>query len=476
MKGNAPSMKPATFAPSTRRQFLALSITGLALAAAGCSKTGTASAVATADAGTAIEGNTSLFGTQVPHELSLSWKEEDYNTMIDAYGTDSSKEWISADMNIDGLSIQNIGVRLKGNSTLRSLGGGGQSGGMGGGMPGMGGGNNGGPPDDARPTDMPEGAGQGMPMGGTEGISADIPESLPLLIRFDKFVKGTKYQGLTQLALRPGSPVLNEALALSLTAASGQESQRYAYTTYSVNGSATQTRLLLENPAEDYAEALDGGNSVLYKADAESSFTYQGAEQATYEDQFKQLNKTDSQDLSPVIDFLKWIDDADDATFVAELAEWVDVDSLARYAATSNLLANSDDMSGPGQNYYLSYNLETRLISVISWDLNMTLASNATAGPDESLSVGGMGGGRGGNSLKSRFLASAAFQKLYDSAYRDLYAQLYSSGEALKLLEQITAIVPASDALTSADIAENAATLKAFVQQRSDALETALAS
>lgn len=81
-------------------------------------------------------------------------------------------------------------------------------------------------------------------------------------------------------------------------AATDQPTQRYACTTYSMNGSATQTRLLLENPDESYGESIDDGDSVVFKAGAESSFSYQGEDLSVYEDQFKQLNTTDTQDAT----------------------------------------------------------------------------------------------------------------------------------------------------------------------------------
>ena len=46
--------------------------------------------------------------------------------MIAAYEADGSKEWIQADITIDGTLVSDIGVRLKGNSTLRSLSGDGE--------------------------------------------------------------------------------------------------------------------------------------------------------------------------------------------------------------------------------------------------------------------------------------------------------------------------------------------------------------
>lgn len=476
-------MTEKPFLRKIRKKAKALSATAavLALALSGCSVSG--DGAVTAKAGTSITGAVELFDANASHEVSLSWDDADYDAMIAAYETDSDKAWISADITIDGTLIKNVGVRLKGNSTLRSLGGAG--GGMG----------PGGAADDTMPTDMPTdmanmGGGAPAGMGDSADISADDPASLPLLIRFDKYVDGADYEGLTELAVRPGTPVINEALALAVTAATGQSTQRYAYTTYSVNGSATQTRLLLENPDEAYGDSIDAGNSVVFKADAESSFSYQGDDLSVYEDQFKQLNKTDSQDATPIVAFLKWLDEADDATFDAELANWVDVDSFAKYTATQNLLANSDDMAGPGQNYYLSYDLTTKKISVISWDLNLALSGNATASPDESLSMGGgkggagmPGGGKGGagggmmggNTLKTRFLASDAFTTLYDSAYQELYAQVFAEGTAKSLLTSITESIPASDGLTEKEIAEKSTTLGTFITQRGEALEKALA-
>ncbi len=447
--------------------------------------TGATTGTTTGSAGTGTPtAGTTLFADGAAHEVSIEWDEAAYADMIAAYGADGSKEWIQADITIDGTLVSDIGVRLKGNSTLRSLSGDG----------------NGANDNGAR------GGGAAV----SSGISADVPESLPLLIDFDKYVDGQTYQGLTQLSLRPGSPVLNEALALALTEASGQATQRYAYTTYSVNGSATQTRLLVENPDEAYADSLFDTAGVLYKSDAESSFTYQGDDLATYEEQFKQLNAKDTEDLQPIVDFLKWLSEASDEEFDAGLANWVDVQSFARYAATMNLLVNGDDMAGPGQNYYLWYDLETKKISVISWDLNLAMTGNATASPDEEVSIGGgggggvgmqrpgnenddagappagdgpgsteagadagarPGGGRGGNELKERFLASDAFASLYNDAYAELYEQLYASGTAAGLLDRIAAVVPSSDGLTREELAEHTDTLRTFIQERTEALK-----
>lgn len=226
-------------------------------------------------------------------------------------------------------------------------------------------------------------------------LSADKPEELPLLIEIDKYVEGRAYQGEREISLRPGADAqvpLNEALALSLTDRSGATAERYGFTTVSVNNGPEVTRLMVENPDTEYAEAVDG-NSVLYKARAGGSFAYQGDDPSDYETSFRQLNKVGSQDLEPVMKLIKWVDEASDEEFAADLGKHVDIESFAEYVAAQNLLMNFDDMAGPGKNYLLRYDMDTKKFSVLGWDYNLTFSGDAEAGPDDSMS---MGGGRPG--------------------------------------------------------------------------------
>ncbi|WP_427017510.1 hypothetical protein ACQCSX_02515 [Pseudarthrobacter sp. P1] len=63
----------------------------------------------------------------------------------------------------------------------------------------------------------------------------------------------------------------------------------------------------------------------------------------------------------------------------------------------------------------------------------------------------------------------------YDSAYWELYAQMFSSGAALTLLDTISATIPASGTLSTADIASTTAAVRTCVENRSQALKDALA-
>nr|BFF26992.1 hypothetical protein GCM10025732_49570 [Glycomyces mayteni] len=240
-----------------------------------------------------IQGTVDLFDTSVAHEIGLSYSDADYDEMVEEFEDSGEKGWIKADITIDGVTIADVGIRLKGNSTLSALGGGMSMGGEdGGGFPGGG--------------EMPEGMelpeGMEMPegmefpgggeggaggMGGMGGstLSFDDPEGLPWLVDFSKYVDGQVYQGNKQISLRVDSAMgggtegtsLNEAVTLELLEASGQSSYDWTYSTVSVNGGEAVTRRVVDIMDVTWAEEEYGENTgVLYKALSTGSFTYQG--------------------------------------------------------------------------------------------------------------------------------------------------------------------------------------------------------
>ncbi len=407
-----------------------------------------------------IDGTVDLFDAGVDHRIDVDIEPAEYQDVIETFEKEGEKDWATATVTIDGTVIDDVAVRLKGNSTLISL--------------------RGEVPDAAAADEARGGAADIVP-----SLSAEDPTGLPLLLSFDEHASGRAYQGMTELSIRPGSPGLNESVALELTAESGQPSQRYTYAVYSVNDAPTRTRLVLENPDEHYAARLGSGQGVLYKVHSGAEFAYRGDDQTAYAEEFTQINAVGTVDLQPVIRLLHWLDRADDATFTAEFGDWVDIESLARYSATQNLLANFDNLSGPGTNGYLYWDLETRKFSVISWDLNLALINDSTAGPHDTIdppfgqdtaAAADRPAPRTGNPLQDRFLAADAFTGVYDSAYRQLYDTVWGSGRAVAVAEQVGARVPVSDRLSRNDIDAAVRVIAGRLDHRTESLRTAVAA
>ncbi|HHT59224.1 CotH kinase family protein [Corynebacterium stationis] len=373
--------------------------------------------------------------------------------MLSTFREDGEKEYIRADITIDGTLIEDVGLRLKGNSTLQSLSNNSMGGGGGGGM---------------------------------TQLFEDNPEELPWLISFDEYEEGRAYQGMTEIALRPaasGSEVaINETLALELTAESGQITQDYTFTSVTVNGSESAARIVVDAPDTELADEL--GSGVLYKARAGGSLDYVGDDPTEYEDSFKQINAEGAYDLQPVMTLMKFLNESTDEEFAEELDDYVDTESFAKYLATQEILSNNDAMDGPGNNYYLWYDTTEKQFTVLSWDLNLALSGmgggmgdmqqdtetgtatdiddTATTGempalldgmempempqPPEGMEMpggeegegAGPSGGSDSGILKERFLDNEEFYAMYEQAYAELYEQLIASGYAEETLNELT--------------------------------------
>jgi spore coat protein CotH len=285
-------------------------------------------------------------------------------------------------------------------------------------------------------------------------------------VNFDKYVEGQRVDGFDRVVVRgAGRPTpltaLNEALALRMFALAGEPAERFSYASVSVNGSPRALRLLVEEPDSPFVEAHFPNDGALYKAQAFSRFEDRGDDPAAYEDSFS-VESGKKTGLAPLVELMRWVGTADDAAFAAGLEARLDVASFARYAALQNMLLNFDDMAGPGQNYYLFYDLTARRWTVVNWDLNLAFSGAPTQGVFESRSFGG----RGGHPLKERFLATPRFRDLYLAQYRALHASLLANGRALQELARLESTIRASGAVDRAALADEAGALRAILEQR----------
>ena len=420
------------------------------------------------------------------HTIEISYDETEYAEVIDDYQEDGEKNFLKADITIDGVLIEDVGLRLKGNSTLSSLRSDDEGGGMGEGMP--------------EGRELPEGmedqGGEGG-MGMTQ-LSEDSPEELPWLISFDEYQEGRAFQGRTEITLRPAASgsdtALNEALALELTARSGQTTQQYTYTTLSVNGGEESARLVVDTPDTQWADSL--GEGVLYKARAGGSLEYVGEDPTDYEESFHQINAEGSYDLQPVIDLAaSWTRPTTRSSPVRSISTWTSSPSRPIWPPGAAVELRWDERSG--NNYYLWYDTSAEQFTVLSWDLNLSFSAMGGGGgpgrggtptdgeapaqgeapaegeapaqgeappsdggmpdgqgmpqgpggegmpemPEDGEMPEGMGGLSVGGSgvLEERLREDEDFVALYEQSYADLYEQLVASGDALSILEELTA-------------------------------------
>jgi len=454
-----------------------------------------------------VTNSVALFDEGVVHSIQVIMSNEDYTKMVSSYKNAGLKDYFRADILMDGVRIADVGIRLKGNASLRTaLGGGMRMGGgnrpnampPGGQPPAMDGnarggapggpGGPGGPPPAGAPGD-----GAGMPPGGPGGGVSAGQIKVPFLIRFDKYVPGQTYQGYSKIAIRNygtsyDAAMLQEPLTNTTVRQAGLPATRTAYAGFKLNDAAETLYVVTEILDERYlAEYFDNGGGILYKAEVGSTLSYVGEDPSSYSRSFSQETRVNDADLAPLIDFMRFLDQADDATFERELPRWLDVDSFAAYLALNNLLVNTDSMLGMNNNYYLYYDDVQQRFTLLMWDANESLGKlggsanydlyfkNTGGAPGGR---GGMGGGpgRGQNVLMTRFMANATFKALYEQKVKAIYHQAFAAGTLQAGVERYAALIHSANEgrslveITAYDQAVQK--MKNFIDQRNQYLSS----
>lgn len=448
-------MSPADPRPRrTTAQRLAVLATVASLTLTGCA-VGEDAPASTSSATTAardVADGTGVWDASTVHEIGIEVDPDAVAAMIDTYQETDEKEWLEATVTIDGETYERAGIRLKGNSSLR-------------------------------------------------GVSDDSdPSELPWLIRLDKVVDGQSLDGWTSFVVRSNSSqtALNEAVALDLLAEAGLASEHAVASSFSVNDSDARLRLVVQDLDEGWEAENFSTPGLLYKSEAGGDWSYRGDDPDAYTDVFDQ--ETGDDDLTPLIDFLDFLNNSSDEDFAAELPERLDVQAFARYLAFEELVDNVDDIDGPGNNSYLRYDATSGAFTVVAWDHNLAFggapgggAGGAGGGagfpggdrtdgagerpsgmpsgmpepPDGAGRPGGGGGpGGGSNVLVERFTAVEDWADLVEEAKADLTDELVDSGYAEEVLERWSQVLTeqAGD-LVDADT----------VQAEADAIRTSLA-
>ena len=434
--------------PRLRTGIAAASLS-LAMFLTGCSLTGTAgSASVTATATDNVLDENKL------HTISVEVDEGTLKEMIQTYLDKGDKEWIKATVTIDGETFENVGIKLKGNSSLRN-------------------------------------------------ITVDTPaQELPLRIRLDKYVDGQNADGYSDFTVRSNSSetAINEAVALDLLSDAGLASEEAISTRFSVNGSDEKLRLTVQNLDDTWVKQNfpdAGADSVLYKSEADGNWSWRG-QNGDYSSSFE--IEAGKDDYEPLIELLDLLNNGTAAEIAEKLPDLLDVDSFATYLAFEDLIDNFDDIDGPGNNSYLFWDSATKKFTVVAWDHNLAFGSSPggaggrggqgggrpagerPSGMPEGAAPSGMpegagpdgnqngsnqnganqnganqnGGGRGRmskeNPLSTAFMANTEWKALYEQAKTDLQAKLIDEGTLSETVDDWSQLLTtgASD-LTSTD-------------------------
>lgn len=268
-----------------------------------------------------------LFNDSIVHTIELT--VEDWEEFLEKA---TEEQYISCSVVIDGEKFSDVGIRAKGNNSLR--------------------------------------------LTNEYGLSR-----YSFKLEFDHFRDGGNYYGLDKLSLDSSfqdNSYIKTYLAYDMMRYMDVPSPLCSYAQVTVNGEPWGLYLAVEEPEEAFAKRCFGNDyGKLYKPDYKSLSTenadvalkYIDENPESYDNIFRNAKfDIDESDKKSVINALKILSEGKDVETV------INIDEVLRYFAVQVFVINPDSYIGhTGHNYFLHE--KEGIISIIPWDYNLAFGT-----------------------------------------------------------------------------------------------------
>lgn len=255
-----------------------------------------------------------FFLTEAVHDIYIEMEAGDWQAILDA---PEAKEYYPADVVIDQRPVKNVGVRTRGNSSLRAA-------------------------------------------------RRHASERFPFRLKFDKYEDDQTFLGLDELVLNNGNDdpsFLREYFGYEVFRRLGVDVPYVSFFRVYVNGELQGLYTGVEAVDNGYLDRVFGSHhGNLYKAEVgatlEKDMDLDLLEQKKGDD----TDKADLQELIQILDDMEAGDKGD-------IEQILDVESVLKYFAANAVLHNWDDYAGQfAHNYYLY--MDNGQFHMLPWDIN----------------------------------------------------------------------------------------------------------
>lgn len=299
-------------------------------------------------------------------DIYVMLSEADYSDILE---NPLKEEYKAANVTVNGETVENVGFRVKGNSSLNM-------------------------------------------------VAGSDSDRYSFKIDFDRYFDGQNMEGLTKLNLNNSisdPSYMREYLSYSLLNEAGIPTPAYAYANVYVNGELVGLYLAVEGIEEPFLERYYGSNyGTLYKPEGT------GSDLIYTDDKIESYSgivpKTESQNGSDdaLIAMLKALNEGND------LENYLDIEEVLKYFAVNTVLVNMDSYQGNFKHNYYLYE-DNGIFSILPWDYNMSFGGFSMGqGSDGSSTSLAIDEPVSGTTLDQRPLIGRLLEV---EEYKDLYHQ-----------------------------------------------------
>ncbi|WP_135550792.1 CotH kinase family protein [Paenibacillus cymbidii] len=417
----------------------------------GCTSgtTGNEAASATIETQSSELGYVKEMDKQQIMTVSIDADQGEWEKMLD---NAEEEEYIPADITINGTTIKNVGIRPKGNSSLKQV------------------------------------------------SNDDTTDRFSFKIKFDEYVDDQTWMGLDKLVVNnmiSDSSYMKEYLSYDIMSYIGVDAPLFAFANMTVNGEAWGFYLAVEDIDSGYLDRTKDGEGELYKpnnddkgmggamgmgnpgaggkpegkqpvpnaneagtqpggkeagpfggggagrgmngADNGVSLIYTDDQLSSYSAIFDNAEtKTTEEDNNRVVTALKHLNEGTD------LSQYVDVDAVLKYFAAHTVVVNMDSYtSNMGHNYYLYEN--NGQISMLPWDYNMSFggfqSGNASDVVNLAIDTPLSGVSLEDRSILGKLLEVPEYKEKYHSYLQEIVDGYFANGKFEQKVESLDQLI-----------------------------------
>lgn len=310
-------------------------------------------------------------------------------------------EYVKGDLEIDGKTYKNVGVRYKGNASYATS--------------------------------------QGR-------------LKRPLKIDLDRHSDGQNFAGLKKLTLNNlvmDPSAAREVLSFKAYRALGVPAPRTAYVqlTLTVPGKYDKELVglyaLIESIDKSFLKSRFGSaKGLLLKPERVGPVEYLGEEWPPYEQRYMPKTESNAKAKRRLIEFTKLVQKADDKTFKAEIGNYLDVDEFLRFLAGTVSVVSMDSFIGLTHNYFIYLDPKTNKFNFLPWDFDHSFGGFTMMGSADSLAdLSIRQPYTNNNRLIARLLADDKTFAAYKGHLRKLMENGFTEAQTRKDVAAINAVI-----------------------------------
>ncbi len=306
-------------------------------------------------------------------------------------------EYLKADIDFNGKSFKDVGIRFKGNGTY---------------------------------------------------MMSQRSRKRPIKLDFNRFVENQTLFGMQQINLHNNvmDPThVRATLSYDVFRKAEIPAPRtgYAEVRLTIEGECEKEWIGLYSLVEEIDKAFlrrhyKTDEGMLLKPEGTQGLEYKGEDWADYA-WFEPKGKPSKAQQNRLIQITRLIEKSDDETFRKEIISLLDTDQFARFLAANVLLSNMDSFLTNVHNYYVYLPPETNRFEFLPWDMDLSMGTFFLAGQPEqlaNLSIDKPHVGR--NRLIERLIAWDDFRTSYHQHLESLTAKCFDeNGSTLTDLKTI---------------------------------------